>query len=95
MGRRDDRHRKRSPEKPDDPDPFHLASPYLPPRRILVRPNDECTPHAPGGPMGIHMPGAGFEPARPQWGHLILSQARMTNFATPARAKDSGGVRRR
>ena len=30
------------------------------------------------------MPGAGFEPACPRWGHLILSQARLTNFATPA-----------
>jgi hypothetical protein len=30
------------------------------------------------------VPGAGFEPARPRGGHLILSQARMTNFATPA-----------
>ena len=30
------------------------------------------------------MPGAGLEPARPRGGHLILSQARMTSFATPA-----------
>jgi hypothetical protein len=30
------------------------------------------------------MPGAGLEPARPLGGHLILSQARMTSFATPA-----------
>jgi predicted RNA-binding Zn-ribbon protein involved in translation (DUF1610 family) len=30
------------------------------------------------------MPGAGLEPARPRRGHLILSQARMTSFATPA-----------
>jgi hypothetical protein len=30
------------------------------------------------------MPGEGLEPSRPRWGHLILSQARMTNFATPA-----------
>src|SRR5215211_1461682 len=33
------------------------------------------------------MPGAGVEPARPQGGHLILSQARMTSFATPAGAR--------
>ena len=33
------------------------------------------------------MPGKGFEPLRPRWGHLILSQARMTNFATPARRR--------
>ena len=30
------------------------------------------------------MPGEGVEPSRPLRGHLILSQARMTNFATPA-----------
>ena len=30
------------------------------------------------------VPGAGLEPARPRRGHLILSQARMTSFATPA-----------
>jgi hypothetical protein len=30
------------------------------------------------------MPGKGLEPLRPQRGHLILSQARMTSFATPA-----------
>jgi hypothetical protein len=32
----------------------------------------------------LSMPGEGLEPSRPLWGHLILSQARMTNFATPA-----------
>ena len=31
------------------------------------------------------MPGKGLEPLRPARGHLILSQARMTSFATPAR----------
>ena len=30
------------------------------------------------------VPGEGLEPSRPSTGHLILSQARMTNFATPA-----------
>ena len=30
------------------------------------------------------VPGKGLEPLRPQRGHLILSQARMTSFATPA-----------
>ena len=30
------------------------------------------------------MPGEGVEPSRPARGHLILSQARMTSFATPA-----------
>ena len=30
------------------------------------------------------VPGAGLEPARPRGGHLILSQARITSFATPA-----------
>ena len=30
------------------------------------------------------MPGEGLEPSRPTKGHLILSQARMTSFATPA-----------
>ena len=30
------------------------------------------------------MPGEGVEPSRPLEGHLILSQARMTSFATPA-----------
>src|SRR3954462_13863458 len=30
------------------------------------------------------MPGEGLEPSRPARGHLILSQARMTSFATPA-----------
>src|SRR5947199_7663627 len=30
------------------------------------------------------VPGAGLEPACPQWGHLVLSQARLANFATPA-----------
>ena len=35
------------------------------------------------------MPGEGVEPSRPLWGHLILSQARMTDFATPARGEDS------
>ena len=33
------------------------------------------------------MPGKGLEPLRPQRGHLILSQARMTSFATPARRR--------
>jgi hypothetical protein len=33
------------------------------------------------------MPGAGFEPARPTGGHLILSQARLADFATPARLR--------
>ncbi len=31
------------------------------------------------------MPGEGVEPSRPVAGHLILSQARIANFATPAR----------
>ena len=30
------------------------------------------------------MPGKGLEPLRPTWGHLILSQARIASFATPA-----------
>jgi hypothetical protein len=30
------------------------------------------------------VPGEGVEPSRPTKGHLILSQARMTSFATPA-----------
>lgn len=30
------------------------------------------------------MPGKGLEPLRPRWGHLILSQARISSFATPA-----------
>jgi hypothetical protein len=33
------------------------------------------------------MPGEGLEPSCPLWGHLILSQARMTNFATPAKLR--------
>ena len=33
------------------------------------------------------MPGKGLEPLRPLRGHLILSQARMTSFATPARRR--------
>jgi hypothetical protein len=35
------------------------------------------------------VPGEGLEPSRPLWGHLILSQARMTNFATPATSQGS------
>jgi hypothetical protein len=34
------------------------------------------------------MPGAGVEPARPE-GHPILSRARLTDSATPARAENS------
>jgi hypothetical protein len=34
------------------------------------------------------MPGEGVEPSCPRRGHLILSQARLTDFATPA---ESGG----
>ena len=30
------------------------------------------------------MPGEGVEPSRPHWGQLILSQPRMSSFATPA-----------
>jgi hypothetical protein len=33
---------------------------------------------------GFRVPGAGFEPACPTWGHLVLSQARLASFATPA-----------
>ena len=41
------------------------------------------------------VPGEGLEPSRPAWGHLILSQARMTNFATPARRRIAGLLGRR
>jgi hypothetical protein len=37
------------------------------------------------GRRGYAMPGKGLEPLRLQRRHLILSQARMTSFATPAR----------
>lgn len=46
MGRRDDRHRKRSPEKPDDPDPFHVAPQALNrpnPQEIVVLYVRDCT----------------------------------------------------
>ena len=33
----------------------------------------------------LSVPGAGLEPARPRGGHPILSRARITSFATPAR----------
>jgi hypothetical protein len=32
------------------------------------------------------VPGEGVEPSRPAWGQLILSQPRISSFATPARA---------
>jgi hypothetical protein len=41
------------------------------------------------GPFVV--PGKGLEPLRPQRGHLILSQARMTSFATPARRRIAPG----
>jgi hypothetical protein len=41
------------------------------------------------GPLKV--PGKGLEPLRPQRGHLILSQARMTSFATPARRRIVAG----
>jgi hypothetical protein len=41
------------------------------------------------GPLNVR--GKGLEPLRPQRGHLILSQARMTSFATPARRRIVAG----
>ncbi len=38
------------------------------------------------------VPGEGVEPSRPTKGHLILSQARMTSFATPAGRTIARGV---
>jgi hypothetical protein len=35
------------------------------------------------------VPGEGVEPSRPTRGHLILSQARIASFATPARRNDN------
>ncbi len=37
-----------------------------------------------GGPS-FHDAGGGIRTRTPPWGHLILSQARLTTFATPAR----------
>jgi hypothetical protein len=38
----------------------------------------------------FEVPGEGVEPSRPQWGQLILSQPRISNFATPAVEQGSG-----
>ena len=41
----------------------------------------------------IHVPGEGLEPSRPARGHPILSRARITSFATPARSEYPGSPR--
>src|SRR5256886_9468566 len=67
------------------------VQPALPTSEPLRGPIAPISAYAGNGPIrevaawqGVPMPGKGLEPLRLQRRHLILSQARMTSFATPA-----------
>ena len=60
-------------------------------RRSVPRCENASRPANPRYPAEV--PGAGLEPARPQWGHPLLRRARLTRSATPAaRVYDLDGL---